>query len=496
MKTQRFEDGLPPPNDGLFANPHDPIPRGTELLGKYTVERTLGKGGMGIVVAARHNALGELFAIKFLLPGALANREAVSRFLREARAAARLKRSEHVAHVHDVGELPNTGEPYMVMDYLDGQDLKSILRERPLPIDDAVAYLLQICDALTEAHRKGIIHRDLKPANLFLTTRANETRCIKVLDFGIARITGEDENLTKEGMLGSLKYMSPEQLLKSREVDARTDIWALGVVAYEFVTAKPPFEGNRPDLVANILGEPPEPPSRLRIDLPAAIEAVILRCLHKDRKERYQSVQEVEAALREAVGMPPMRPPMLSISIAEPIVLPIVPNNEQTNKTAAGMSITGQPPPSLRAKRVKVAVAGGSALATSAAVLGLVVALQGSNREQTPVNASSAPYVTASAMHIVLPDAAYVSGNNVGAEPIEVEQSAAKPASIGTTTDKTAQPIATNKAPSTSKTTELPAEPVPTATIEAPEPKPTTISKPPTPPVTATATNKRSTSPL
>src|SRR5262245_36017323 len=149
-----------------------PVAPGDLLLGKYRVERVLGRGGMGVVVAARHLELGELFAIKFLLPHAIKHPQAVERFVREARASARLK-GEHVAKVHDVGRLSD-GLPYMVLEYLSGNDLKATLRERgPLPVAEAVTYVLQACEAIAEAHDLGIIHRDIKPANLFLTRRAN-----------------------------------------------------------------------------------------------------------------------------------------------------------------------------------------------------------------------------------------------------------------------------------------------------------------------------------
>jgi len=145
-----------------------PVAPGDVLLGKYRVEWILGQGGMGVVVAARHIELGELFAIKFLLPQAANNPQAVERFVREARASAKLK-GEHVAKVHDVGRLPD-GLPYMVLEHLAGQELKQVIRERnPLPMTDVVTYMVQACEAIAEAHAYGIVHRDIKPANMFLT---------------------------------------------------------------------------------------------------------------------------------------------------------------------------------------------------------------------------------------------------------------------------------------------------------------------------------------
>ncbi|MBK9267058.1 MAG: protein kinase [Polyangiaceae bacterium] len=411
MKMQS-SDYAPPPEEGLFRNRHDPIPRGTKLLGKYTVERTLGQGGMGIVVAARHDTLGELVAIKFLLPAGMTNPQAVERFVREARASARLK-GEHVVRVHDVDKL-ETGEPYMLMEYLEGEDLKAILRKRgPLPLGDAVEYFLQACRGVAEAHARHVVHRDLKPANLFLTTTADGAPRVKVFDFGIARIVDPDEAaMTNKGdMVGSVPYMSPEQLLSSRTADWRTDIWSLGVVLYELLTTKRPFDGNNPsDFIGNILNAEPVPLSAWRTDVPPALEAVILWCLRKDRHERYQSADDLATALREALGLPPpMRAPLPShtesrgvqdLPMAPPPIVhepPMPPpaRVEQTQGTAAGMSITGQPPLSLRTKRTKLAFAGGGAMVTSAAVVTLVLALRGPHAEQTTVNASAVPAVSA-----------------------------------------------------------------------------------------------------
>src|SRR5689334_443951 len=227
-----------------FSSP-SPVQPGQMLADKYRVERILGTGGMGIVVAARHVELNVLVAIKFLLPHVLSNQTAVARFAREARAAVKIK-SVHVARVSDVGTL-ETGAPYMVMEFLRGQDLSTLLRERgPVPYPDAVDFVLQACEALAEAHALGIVHRDLKPANLFMITAADGTPCIKVLDFGISKITqpgtsDPDYGMTKtQTLTGSPLYMSPEQMTSSRAVDGRTDIWAMGTILFELVCGRPP----------------------------------------------------------------------------------------------------------------------------------------------------------------------------------------------------------------------------------------------------------------
>jgi serine/threonine-protein kinase len=274
---------------------------GQILLGKYRVERVLGMGGMGVVVAATHVTLEERVAIKFLLPDALGSQETVARFLREARAAVRIK-SEHVARVTDVGTLEN-GAPYMIMEYLDGADLAVFTQRRgALPIEDAVEYVLQACEALAEAHALGIVHRDLKPANLFVATRADGTPSVKVLDFGISKVggaSGTDLGMTKTTtIMGSPLYMSPEQMASTRDVDARTDIWALGAILYELLTGRVPFHADTiTQLCTMILQQPPPPLRNLRPDAPQGLQDIIQRCLAKDRNHRYQNVAEFASAL-------------------------------------------------------------------------------------------------------------------------------------------------------------------------------------------------------
>jgi serine/threonine protein kinase len=289
-----------------------PVKQGDVLAGKYRVERVLGIGGMGVVVAATHLELLELRALKFMLPSSLQSGEAVERFLREARAAARL-RNEHVAKVHDVGRLEN-GAPYMVMEYLEGSDLDALLkREGPLPPAVAALYAIQVCEALSEAHSLGIIHRDLKPSNLFLTRRLDGTASIKVLDFGISKLlgTGPDFEMTKtETVLGSPMYMSPEQMRSARSVDARSDIWSLGVMLYKLTTGKLPFPAeNITELVLKILETVPAAPSTLQREVSPAFDAIILRCLRRIRDERYPNVAALAAALV------PLAPPGASAPI-------------------------------------------------------------------------------------------------------------------------------------------------------------------------------------
>ena len=277
---------------------------GDVLAGKYRVERVLGVGGMGVVVAAHHIQLDEKVALKFLLPEGLENPEAVARFVREARAAVKIK-SEHVARVSDVGTL-DTGAPYMVMEYLDGGDLAAWLQQRGShPVEDlAVDFVLQAGEAIAEAHALGIVHRDLKPANLFCVLRADGQLSVKVLDFGISKVTtagaqGHDMTNTA-AVVGSPMYMSPEQLQSSKGVDARTDIWSLGVLLFELLTAQVPFLAEAvTELVIKIATAPALPVRLVRPDVPAGLEQVIATCLEKDRERRFASVSELAIALKD-----------------------------------------------------------------------------------------------------------------------------------------------------------------------------------------------------
>jgi serine/threonine-protein kinase len=280
------------------------VREGDVLAGKYRVEKVLGVGGMGVVVAAHHLQLDEKVALKFLLPHMLTNGEAVARFAREARAAVKIK-SEHVARVIDVGTL-ETGAPYMVMEFLEGLDLGMWLQQRgALAFEQAVEFVLQACVAVAEAHALGIVHRDLKPANLFCIRRADGQLSIKVLDFGISKTTTAAGSSAPEmsmtatsAMMGSPLYMSPEQMESAKNVDRRTDIWALGVILYELLARKTPFDGDSmPAVCMKISAHRPPPLSTYRPDAPPGLEGVILRCLEKNREQRFPNVAELGLAL-------------------------------------------------------------------------------------------------------------------------------------------------------------------------------------------------------
>jgi Protein kinase domain len=268
---------------------------GTILFGKYRVENVLGRGGMGLVLRVTHIHLGEDLAIKVLLPEFVAAPDVLARFLREAQSVVRL-RGEHVARVSDVGVMPD-GSPYMMMEYLRGIDLAGELQRRSmLAPGEAVDYVLQACEALAEAHAHQIVHRDIKPANLFLTTRPDGTPLIKVLDFGISKAPTSRTLLTKtDTVLGTPGYMSPEQMKATKEVDGRTDIWSLGVVLYQCLNGRCPFESE--SFSAMVLLAATEPAPAMDPRVPRGLQAVVLRCLEKERDRRYPSIAALAAAL-------------------------------------------------------------------------------------------------------------------------------------------------------------------------------------------------------
>jgi serine/threonine-protein kinase len=284
---------------------------GEVIADKYRVEEILGVGGMGVVLAARHLQLGQLVAIKVLSVTGEHRDDAIERFLREGRSAAALN-SDHVVRIYDVGQLP-TGVPFMVMERLRGQDLSSVLKAQgALPVEDAVEYVAQATAAIAEAHDVGVVHRDLKPSNLFLTRRSDGTPCVKVLDFGISKQLSDLQAATLQTALtstrqvmGSPAYMSPEQVRDARNVDHRTDVWALGVTLYELLTQSPAFDADTlPAVCAAIAADPPVPLRERRSDIPEVLERIVLRCLEKQPAKRFATARALLVALRDFQGKP------------------------------------------------------------------------------------------------------------------------------------------------------------------------------------------------
>jgi serine/threonine protein kinase len=277
------------------------INAGDVIAGKYRVERVLGEGGMGFVVAATHLTLETPVAIKFIRDGVLGTREASVRFLREAKAAVQLK-NQHVAQVYDVGTL-DSGEPFMVMEYLEGCDLSDLFKQRgALPPAEACEYVVQACDALGEAHALGIVHRDVKLGNLFLTRGAAGVPIVKVLDFGLSKASpfggGETGVTMSAAVLGSPRFMSPEQLQDPRTVDGRTDIWSLGIILYTLLAGRPAFDAETVGkLFAKVMGENPRPLEEIVPRIDPGLVAVVNACLQKSPEARISNVADLASAL-------------------------------------------------------------------------------------------------------------------------------------------------------------------------------------------------------
>lgn len=273
---------------------------GRVLGGRYELRRLLGRGGMGLVYEALHITVGRSVAIKLLRHDLARSREAVNRFMREARAAAAIG-NEHIVEVFDFS-YTEEGEAFIVMELLEGENLGArIRREGPLPLSQAIAIAKQVAQALDVAHAKGIIHRDLKSENVFLVSR-NGGDFVKLLDFGISKVLEGDEGrgtLTREGVLmGTPHYMAPELVQGDVQLDRRVDVYALGCLLYEMITGRVPFTGKHVvEVLYKHVHESPEPPSRLRSDVPSALESVVLRALEKDRERRFATAAEVLEAL-------------------------------------------------------------------------------------------------------------------------------------------------------------------------------------------------------
>lgn len=282
---------------------------GTIVANKYRIDGVLGAGGMGVVMSATHVALDAPVAIKLLREDMAQDEDLAERLMFEARAVARM-RSKHVVRVLDVARL-ESGEPYIVLERLQGADLAQILTDRgPLPVAETVDYLLQACEGLAEAHGIGIVHRDLKPENLFLS-ETPEGPVLKLLDFGISKnvgntLRGQRHSTDSGDAIGSPYYMSPEQMRASPLLDARADIWSLGAIAFELLTGKCPFEAATPAAVCTKVLVHETPSLREQCpEAPPALEAVVRRCLEKSASARFQNVGELGDALREATGLDP-----------------------------------------------------------------------------------------------------------------------------------------------------------------------------------------------
>lgn len=281
-----------------------PVQIGQVVSGKYRIERQIGRGGMGIVLAATHLQLEHLVAIKVMRRDLGLDDKSLDRLLMEARSAARI-RSEHVARVLDVGTLEN-GSPFIVMEYLEGENLADLLdREGALEIEQAASFLMQCCLALAEVHVAEMVHRDLKPGNLFIARLPDGSPTVKIVDFGISKQIGSARDLaatTSPQVLGSPFYMSPEQM-RADAVDERSDIWGLGAILFEMLTGRPPFIGDTlPEVYAAVLNDPPPAVDGLRSGVPGGLDDVVQRCLEKDPAQRFCDVADLSEALAPYAG--------------------------------------------------------------------------------------------------------------------------------------------------------------------------------------------------
>jgi serine/threonine protein kinase len=363
---------------------------GALLAGKYRIERLLGRGGMGAVYAAQHELLCRRVAVKLLLTDTNQNPDGLQRFLNEARAAARLD-SEHVARVMEFGTLDD-GVPFMVLEYLEGQDLAELLVARgPLPVSEAVDYILEACEGLAEAHANGIVHRDLKPSNLYLARGRDGTSRIKVLDFGISKVS--DDSLTPKaltstrGMLGTPLYMSPEQFSRPKEIDARSDIWQLGVNLYELLAGSPPFvRETLGEQISAIMHDPVPPLTERRPEVPAELDQAIRRCLERDVSLRFGSVAEVAESIAPFGRRGPMA---LGVKTLDTMTLGRPPSagggklassdpwfRRPTTGRGSVARATPQPGAARKRGRLVAALALGSVLAIAAMAAGVMLAIR------------------------------------------------------------------------------------------------------------------------
>jgi len=274
-------------------------------LGNYDIQGKLGEGGMGIVYMGVHPQIGKKVAVKVLHPELSDKADVVTRFFNEAKAVNDINHP-NIVDIIDFGEatVDGTTFKYIMMEFLDGESLSARMRREGVTIRESVSILAQCCSALAASHAKGVVHRDLKPENIFLVNRPSDRNYVKLLDFGIAKLTTEDGAMsqkTRTGMvIGTPTYMSPEQCDGKGNIDHRADIYALGVVMYELLTGKVPFpgEGFGEVLVAHLTREPDAPRS-INPNIPPEIEAIILRCLKKRKEDRFQSMNDMLAAMSD-----------------------------------------------------------------------------------------------------------------------------------------------------------------------------------------------------
>ncbi len=300
------------PHDGGLLRPiiTDPL-IGTVLAGNYEILEVLGQGGMGVVYRGKHSLMERIVAIKMLLSQLISDTNSVKRFQQESKAAARLKHP-HIIDVYDFGISP-AGQPYIVMEFLEGTPLADLIKkEGQIGVERSIKLIAQACDALDHAHKQGVVHRDLKPSNIVLTQYDEEKDYVKVVDFGVAKLievgnNNEGQRLTQAGeVCGSPVYMSPEQCM-GQDLDARSDIYSMGIVLYETLTGKLPILGKTMvDTMSKHISEAPVPFNEARPDLyiPERLEWVVLKAMAKDPAQRHQTMEEFKLDLDLAIPRP------------------------------------------------------------------------------------------------------------------------------------------------------------------------------------------------
>ena len=377
------------------------------IVGRYSIVRRLGAGGMGAVYHAQHIELGKQVALKIMLPELSAKGEMVRRFMNEARAAARIGHPG-IIEVFDLGVDGTLA--YIAMEKLEGEELhERIQREGQLPVDSVVRIGIEVADAIEAAHENGIVHRDLKPANVFLARRGRQLDLVKVLDFGIAKLTQSDSGgleTSTGAIFGTPLYMAPEQFRDSKQVDRRTDVYAIGAILYHALAGVPPFRGpTLPELIYQITTVVPPPIKSVRSDVPAWLERLLSRALAKEAGERFQTARELADALAAGAGNdvdPFARTGMASPQALSDSAAPARSDAQQAGASGgfqtgdiSSYSSTRNPEPRSRVRAFSLVLA---AVVLSGGVLALWATRKPSGLSQPPFDAGSlGPEVTASA---------------------------------------------------------------------------------------------------